>query len=390
MDALLSYLLKSTICFSALFLPFLLLLRRDKSFTVNRWLLVAIMLMSIILPAIDYRLPKMIGNSLPIHEKMDYGEIVTSIKDTTSVTLTIIYTVGFCLAFLWHTRGLYTLYRVLRKDTIFDTYIDDGVALRYLTTEGASFSWMNTVVISQNDMEQNKEAILIHELAHIHLHHSCDKILMVILQTLQWFNPLVWLVNDVMNELHEYEADAKVVSSGIDKSQYQMLLISKITSPSMLTFANGLNMSNVKDRIVMMNKQSHRFLSAMRQSLLMPAVVMIIAILATYTTNKKLPEILKDVVISDLQPIAEETCVPSLRQLHVKNSIHNSNTPEPAQEMPEVADASIEDEKLPTSEEQFVTMMHESQNASHNISRRNETDVIKSVIAEYINNKNKE
>lgn len=348
------------------------------------------MLMSIILPAIDYRLPNMVGNSLPIREKIDYREIVISIKDTTLVTLTTIYTVGFCLAFLWHTRGLYTLYRVLRRDTIFDTYIDNGVALHYLTTEGASFSWMNTVVISQNDMEQNKEAILIHELAHIHLHHSCDKILMVILQTLQWFNPLVWLVNDVMNELHEYEADAKVVSSGINKSQYQMLLISKITSPSMLTFANGLNMSNVKNRIVMMNKQSHRFLSAMRQSLLMPVVMMVMAILATYTTNKKLPEILKDVVISDLQPIAEETCVPSSRQLHVKNSIHNSNTPEPAQEMPEVADASIEDEKLPTSEEQFVTMMHESQNASHNISRRNETDVIKSVIAEYINNKNKE
>lgn len=389
MDALLSYLLKSTICFSALFLPFLLLLRRDKSFTVNRWLLVAIMLMSIILPAIDYRLPKMIGNSLPIHEKMDYEEIVTSIKDTTSFTLTIIYTVGFCLAFLWHTRGLYTLYRILRKDTIFDTYIDDGVALRYLTTEGASFSWMNTVVISQNDMEQNKEAILIHELAHIHLHHSCDKILMVILQTLQWFNPLVWLVNDVMNELHEYEADAKVVSSGIDKSQYQMLLISKITSPRMLTFANGLNMSNVKDRIVMMNKQSHRFLSAMRQSLLMPAVVMIIAILATYTTSKKLPEILNEVTIPDLQPIAEETYVPTSRQLHVKNSIRNSQ--KPAQEMPEVAEAAaVEEEIRHTPEEQFVTMMYKSQNASHNITRRNETDVIKSVIAEYINNNKQE
>ena len=391
MDGCLSYLLKSTICFSVLFIPFLLLLRRDRAFTVSRWLLLAIMLLSIILPAIDYRLPNEIEDSLPVHETMKYGVVVASMKGQISVTLTMIYAIGFCLALLWYARGLCVLFRVLRRDTIFDTYIDKGVALRYLTTEGSSFSWMNTIVLSQEDLEQNKEAILIHELAHNHLHHSYDKILMIILQTIQWFNPLVWLVNDVINELHEYEADARVVSSGINKRQYQMLLISKITSPAKLAFANGLNMSNVKNRIAMINKQSHRFLSAVRQSLLIPATLTVVTLLATYTTKDKFHEVLRQVTISFPQTTTEETPIPTSRQLRVKNQIPNSNEQTSTQEMPEVTETeSMEEDELPTQEELFVTMVHESQNASHNISRRNETDVIKSVIAEYINNKKQE
>lgn len=385
MDAFLSYLVKSTICFSVLFVPFLLLLRRDRSFTASRWLLLAIMLLSMILPAIDYSLPNEVETALLIHE----GEVVASVKSHFSVTLTMIYAIGFCLTLLWHTRGLYVLYRVLRRDTMFDSYIDDGVALHYLTTEGASFSWMNTVVISQDDLVQNKEAILTHELAHIHLHHSYDKFLMLVLQTLQWYNPLVWLVNDVMNELHEYEADARVVSSGMDRNQYQMLLISKITSPSMLTFANGLNMGNVKNRIVMMNKRNHRFLSVARQSLLMPALVVVVTLLASYTSGNKLPEVLKEVTFPKTHAIEVEPLEPTARQIPPKKPARNNSKAAPTEEIPTVTADEVTEEinEVPTPEEQFVTMMHESQNASHNIPRRNETDVIKSVIAQYVNNK---
>lgn len=391
MDTLLSYLLKSAICFSVLFVPFLLLLRRDRSFTASRWLLLAIMLLSIILPAIEYQLPQ-----APL-QLPPRGEVVSCILpqkgsgEAVSYVLPVkaAYFIGFCLALLWHAKGLYSLYRVIRRDTIFDTYIDDGVTLRYLTTEGASFSWMNTIVMSQKDLEQNKEAILTHELAHIHLHHSYDKILMIALQTLQWFNPLVWLVNDVMNEIHEYEADARVVRSGIDKRQYQMLLISKITSPSMLVYANGLNMSNVKNRVVMLNKQSHRILSTMRQSLLLPALAMVVALLATYTASNKLPEALKELTISRPHTITEETFTAPPHHLPAKRLTRNSSkAAAPVEVDRDVAeDAPEENIATPTQEEQFVTMMHESVNASHTISRRNETDVIKSVIAEYINNK---
>lgn len=379
MDALLSYLLKTAICFSVLFVPFLLLLRRDRSFTASRWLLLAIMLLSIILPTIEYHVSTKLPQA-PL-QLPHGGEIICYI-----LPLKTAYFIGFCLALLWHAKGLYALYRVIRRDTIFDTYIDTGVTLRYLTTEGASFSWMNTIVMSQEDLEQNKEAILTHELAHIHLHHSYDKILMIALQTLQWFNPLVWLVNDVMNEIHEYEADARVVRSGIDKSQYQMLLISKITSPSMLVYANGLNMSNVKNRIVMMNKQSHRILSALRQSLLLPALALVIVLLATYTASNKLPEVLKNVTISIPQTEKEETFTHSSSYLPAKKITRNSSkATTTAEEKTEVAaEAAKEDITAPTPEEQFVTMMHESQNASSNISRRNETDVIKSVIVEYL------
>lgn len=382
MDALLSYLLKSTVCFSVLFVPFLLLLRRDRAFTASRCLLLAIMLLSIVLPAIEYHVSTKLPQA-PL-QLPHGGEIICYI-----LPLKTAYFIGFCLALLWHAKGLYALYRVIRRDTIFDTYIDTGVTLRYLTTEGASFSWMNTIVMSQEDLEQNKEAILTHELAHIHLHHSYDKILMIALQTLQWFNPLVWLVNDVMNEIHEYEADARVVRSGIDKSQYQMLLISKITSPSMLVYANGLNMSNVKNRIVMMNKQSHRILSALRQSLLLPALALVIVLLATYAATNKLPEVLKDVTVSEVQTLEEETLVPTSRHIPAKKSTRNYSKSEPVEENTEESGETMtENIVAPTPEEQFVTMIHSSENASHNISKRNETDVIKSVIAEYINSQN--
>ena len=54
----------------------------------------------------------------------------------------------------------------------------------------APFSWMHSIVISENDYEPHGREILLHEKAHILHHHSFDILLLTFVESLQWWNPV--------------------------------------------------------------------------------------------------------------------------------------------------------------------------------------------------------
>lgn len=43
-----------------------------------------------------------------------------------------------------------------------------------------------------------------------------------------WFNPMTWVLWQELRDLHEYEADEGVISSGVNMVQYQLLLVKKL------------------------------------------------------------------------------------------------------------------------------------------------------------------
>ena len=49
--------------------------------------------------------------------------------------------------------------------------------------------------------------------------HSYDILFVEVLTALQWFNPVVWFLRQELRTLHEYEADASVLSRGFNESQ---------------------------------------------------------------------------------------------------------------------------------------------------------------------------
>ena len=130
-----------------------------------------------------------------------------------------------------------------------------GVKLRLHSGEEKPFSWFGWVVVSNKDMDEGAREILTHEAAHVRAGHSWDILLADAVIIMQWFNPLAWIMKNILKDIHEFEADEAVISSGVNAKQYQLLIIKKAVGARLYSIANSFNHSLTKKRITMMCKE---------------------------------------------------------------------------------------------------------------------------------------
>lgn len=128
-------------------------------------------------------------------------------------------------------------------------------------------------VCSQLTNEQ-VEAILVHELAHIRRHDYLINIVQTLVETVLFFNPFVWLISSIIRREREHCCDDLVLSCAADPMHYAQALTlienDRINSLSLAATGNRNQLFNRIKRIMEMKKQdiSHR-----RYSLLLVAVV---------------------------------------------------------------------------------------------------------------------
>ncbi|HEY4785983.1 MAG TPA: M56 family metallopeptidase [Bacteroidales bacterium] len=117
------------------------------------------------------------------------------------------------------------------------------------------FSFFNWIFIPKNQLVQNlDEDILRHERIHASQYHSIDLIMIELLSAVMWFNPLVWMMKNSVQLVHEYLADEGVLNTGTDKLRYQALLINQVAEESLICLSSSFNHSLIKKRMIMMNK----------------------------------------------------------------------------------------------------------------------------------------
>lgn len=155
---------------------------------------------------------------------------------------------------------------------------DDFTLVLIDRPEIAPFSFFKKVVVSRADYERHGEMIATHELAHICSRHWFDLLSAEILLCVQWYNPAAWLMLAQLREVHEYEADEKVVTSGFDKKKYQYLLLEKAAGVCFQSCANSLNHSKLKNRIAMMYKSKSSPGRRLRALVILPAVAAAFAV----------------------------------------------------------------------------------------------------------------
>lgn len=160
--------------------------------------------------------------------------------------------------------------RVIRRGESFD---GEDYTLVIVEDKGvAPFSFMQKVVMSRGDYENNSRMIVAHELAHIRHHHWVDLLIARAVVCLQWYNPAAWLLLSELRDVHEYEADARVIEEGFDIKDYQYLLVEKAAGVRFQSLANSLNHSKLKKRIAMMYNQKSSFRQRLRALALVPAL----------------------------------------------------------------------------------------------------------------------
>lgn len=247
-----AYLFKSTLLLTVFYAFFMLFMRKTTFWRFNRIILLAgtavclvVPLLNINWPAEELLLPQLVlpearaGGVQPAPEGFGWKTLLHAV-----------YAAGCAAVVVSVALSLLKIRRVVMNC---ESVRCDGFRLHLAEGDIAAFSFMNHIVISRADFERHPE-ILLHERMHVRFAHSVDMLFISLVCAFQWFNPLVWLMRSEIGMLHEYEADEAVLKHGIDASQYQLLLVRKAVGDKRFLIANSFNVSKLKNRITMMQK----------------------------------------------------------------------------------------------------------------------------------------
>ena len=261
MYALMIYSLKVGACLAVFYLFFKLLLSRETFHRLNRIVVLAAMVLSFILPFCVIT----IYRELPAAPEMPAAEQLFEAPAEPQPepfpwdkAAALVFLTGAGATLLWTFGSVFGVIRMIRRGR--RERLADGTVLVRIGRSVTPFSWYRYIVLSEKDLDENGDAIVLHEKAHLRLRHSVDLLLTDLAGCLQWFNPAMWLLRRELRAIHEYEADEAVLDSGVDAKHYQLLLIRKAAGGRWYSVANSFNHSKLKNRITMMlRKRSSRW-----------------------------------------------------------------------------------------------------------------------------------
>ena len=281
---MLTFALKSAIILALFYWVFFALLSKETFHRLNRITLLSALALSVFLPLTPLTVELPIVEAAVEVNSEDVGGVAMIEEETEASLLTWLSNLPWLaiLAFVYYAGVAVSLLILLVQSVSLMRYMQHG--LRHTDAFGntvilkpgkaASFSIFRTIVMSVDDYEHNRDSILRHEQAHIHLGHTFDLLFLEAVRTIQWFNPFVWLLGRDLRSIHEYEADMSVLNQGIDSTQYQRLLVSKAAGPAAFAMINGFNHSQLKTRIIMINKQKSSPISWARYIALLPMLAL--------------------------------------------------------------------------------------------------------------------
>ena len=261
---LMLYSLKTGACLAVFYLFYKLLLSRETFHRFNRVVLLAMLVLSFVLPCCvvtlyrdlpapePFVLPVVTQPALPV-------EAVAAAKPFPwRELLAMLFAAGVVAMLLWVVVSLVRVWSIVHGGR--SERLPGGMVLVRRPERGSPFSWGRYIVVSEQDDDALLRDVLLHEEAHLRLHHSVDLLVADLAGCLQWFNPAMWLLRRELRAIHEYEADEAVLRSGVDAREYQMLLIRKAAGRRWCSVANSFNHSKLKNRITMMlRKKSSRW-----------------------------------------------------------------------------------------------------------------------------------
>lgn len=280
------YSLKVALCIVMFYVYYKLLLSRTTLHTFNRFMILALVVMSLFLPLMHITLTEpAFEGVVTIDSLMLTAKVIVDGQQDPGLSLIgllpLVYLLGVAAFTIRMMRSYLGLHRIMKSASrVVD---DDGVRIYVVDGDVAPFSWLRNIVISADDYLNNREAIIRHEKAHAAKCHSADILLCNILTVVQWFNPAAWLLKSELQNVHEYEADEAVLNSGISAVDYQLLLVRKAVGDHLFAIANNLTKYSLKKRITMMKTKRTNRWACTKALVVLPLSAVLVTAFATQT-----------------------------------------------------------------------------------------------------------
>ncbi|MFN8209818.1 MAG: M56 family metallopeptidase [Bacteroidales bacterium] len=293
MNPLLIYMFKSGIYLAGFYLVYFLFLSKDASYSRNRAFILGALIISSVLPLFKVSFPgsgagdyigKTFSGLLPDNLSIAGNEVTTaSPRPGLAGIISAIYLSGlvlFGLKLLFDLAKLVIMISANRNQS--------GRLIRFSKINTAGFSAFGFIFINENLPPEDFQQVYRHECNHLRQKHFYDILLIEILTVLQWFNPVIHLVNISLRSIHEYQADRMCLDSGSTVTGYQKLLFGQLLkSHSFLASNTFSNPSLLKKRMIMMTKKTSRRLADLKVLIAIPVILLVMFAVAACSATKR-------------------------------------------------------------------------------------------------------
>lgn len=278
-----NYLIQINLYFMLFYAFYILVLRNETFFNLNRTYLLSASAFSLLIPLYrtdwvqSYFITEQVQTGWSNVNVMMMQGFATPLTDESAWVmgdyLTLIYLIGVVLL------SLRLIYRLLLVKKMIKS-----------SNHPEAFSFFNKIVVN-NNLPQ-KEQIEKHEQTHARQFHSADVLFLELLCIINWFNPIMYLYKTSIKHIHEFIADEQALSNKNNKKDYAMLLFSKSfgINPNHLT-NNFFNQSLLKRRIQMLQKSKSKKTAILKYGLSAPlfiiAMMLSSATISEYKNTKE-------------------------------------------------------------------------------------------------------
>jgi beta-lactamase regulating signal transducer with metallopeptidase domain len=264
MPFIFEYLIKQSISLAIIYLFYRVVLRRLTFYIRNRWYLLGYSILSFLIPFINISpflqknewTDNKLLNIIPLFENYTSanagidGQVVSAGWSRWDWLFVFLF-LGICLMMVRLLIQLCSFQKMKRTGYLIS---ENKIRVYQVNKSIIPFSFGNAIFINhQLHNDEDLEKVISHEFIHVRQKHSIDIMWGELLCILNWFNPFAWFIRSAIRQNLEFIADSKVVEEGIDKKQYQYLLL-KVIGNNHFSIANQFNFSSLKKRIAMMNK----------------------------------------------------------------------------------------------------------------------------------------
>ena len=332
------YAIRWAVTLTLLYSLYRLLLRRETFHRLNRAVLLAILVVSPLLPLVPLHTYE--PTAMDVMLTRIEEPLMSPTSDATNATLATqegknaasglwvrylayIYIIGIAVALAVYLFRLLALMRVIRRSQrITHPIVPKDVHLMLDMRIKQPSSWMHWIIIGPMDLKQNAETVLRHELAHVRMRHSWDVILCDLSCRLLWCLPFAWMLRQDLVDVHEFQADEAVLQGGVTLEEYEHLLVRKAVQTQMLPITNTLRRGALKKRFAMMHCGRSSRWSRLKLLYLLPALAACLWVSAkgeVYTTylNGKLAT-LEELKALDSSTIAHVDVIHSQKKVYVE------------------------------------------------------------------------
>ncbi|OCB73503.1 peptidase M56, BlaR1 [Flavobacterium piscis] len=294
------YILHSALILSACLLFYKLLLQKETFFHLNRYVLLACMLLAFVLPLVPVPQQLSFRNApvatavvlpeTPIHKNSITQVKQESVQKTfvapTKQFINVEVVLQWLIYLYWFgviVFGINFLMQavILITRAYSGSVIQDGkFRIVEITEDKAPCSFANNIFINPEKYEwETYNQILLHEKIHIEQKHTIDLLLAEMMLIFQWFNPFAWQWRKALEINLEFLTDDQMLQQDtVERESYQFSLL-KVAAPQFpLSLTTNYNQSLLKKRIIMMNSKKSNVNTTWKYFFLVPLMVLFVCL----------------------------------------------------------------------------------------------------------------